>query len=141
MAKVFTAEQLIQSVQRRAAFSPDAQSEGKADQDILDVLDEVMFEELVPFIRRLKEDMKKFDGSPCFPPRHVETLSYQLSPEEVKLYEAVTEYVQQNFQRAEQAENRNVGLALTVLQRRLASSVAAIRSSTLVGSPEVPDTE
>ena len=80
-------------------------------------------------IRRLKEDMKKFDGSPCFPPRHVLTLAYRLSPDELKLYEAVTEYVQDNFQRAEQAENRNVGLALTVLQRRLASSVAAIRLS------------
>jgi superfamily II DNA or RNA helicase len=80
-------------------------------------------------IRRLKEDMKKFDGSPCFPPRHVLTLAYRLSPDELKLYEAVTKYVQDNFQRAEQAENRNVGLALTVLQRRLASSVAAIRLS------------
>jgi len=56
-------------------------------------------------------------------------LSYKLSHEELKLYDAVTEYVQQNFQRAEAAENRNVGLALTVLQRRLASSVAAIRLS------------
>jgi Helicase conserved C-terminal domain/Protein NO VEIN, C-terminal len=45
------------------------------------------------------------------------------------LYNAVTAYVQHNFQRAEAAENRNVGLALTVLQRRLASSVAAIRLS------------
>jgi len=80
-------------------------------------------------VRRLKEDMKKFDGSPCFPPRHVQTLPYMLSPDELKLYDAVTEYVQQNFQRADAAENRNVGLALTVLQRRLASSVAAIRLS------------
>jgi superfamily II DNA or RNA helicase len=80
-------------------------------------------------LRRLKEDMKKFDGSPCFPPRHVQTLSYTLSPDELTLYNAVTEYVQNNFQRAEAAENRNVGLALTVLQRRLASSFAAIRLS------------
>jgi hypothetical protein len=80
-------------------------------------------------VRRLKEDMKKFDGSPCFPPRHVQTLPYKLSPDELKLYDAVTEYVQNNFQRAVAAENRNVGLALTVLQRRLASSFAAIRSS------------
>ena len=80
-------------------------------------------------LRRLKEDMKMFDGSPCFPPRHVETLPYELSSEELKLYDAVTEYVQNNFQRAAAAENRNVGLALTVLQRRLASSMAAIRSS------------
>ena len=84
-------------------------------------------------IRRLKEDMKKFDGSPCFPPRHVKTLSYRLSHDELALYDAVTEYVQNNFQRAEAAENRNVGLALTVLQRRLASSLAAIRLS--LGTP------
>jgi superfamily II DNA or RNA helicase len=80
-------------------------------------------------IRRLKEDMKKFDGSPCFPPRKVQTLPYQLTPDELTLYEAVTEYVQHNFQRAMQADNRNVGLALTVLQRRLASSMASIRLS------------
>ena len=80
-------------------------------------------------VRRLKEDMKQFDGSPCFPPRHVETLPYELSKDELKLYDAVTDYVQNNFQRAEAAENRNVGLALTVLQRRLASSFAAIRLS------------
>jgi superfamily II DNA or RNA helicase len=80
-------------------------------------------------IRRLKEDMKKFDGSPCFPPRNVKTLPYKLTPDELTLYEAVTDYVQHNFQRAMQAENRNVGLALTVLQRRLASSLAAIRMS------------
>jgi hypothetical protein len=66
-------------------------------------------------IRRLKEDLKKFDGAPCFPPRHVQTSPYRLSPQELTLYNAVTEYVQHNFQRAEAAENRNVGLALTVL--------------------------
>ncbi len=80
-------------------------------------------------IRRLKEDMKKFDGSPCFPPRNVQTLSYELTSDELHLYNEVTEYVQNNFQRAEAAENRNVGLALTVLQRRLASSMASIRMS------------
>jgi superfamily II DNA or RNA helicase len=80
-------------------------------------------------IRRLKEDMKKFDGSPCFPPRKVQTLPYKLTPDELALYDAVTDYVRFNFQRAEAAENRNVGLALTVLQRRLASSMAAIRLS------------
>ena len=80
-------------------------------------------------IRRLKEDMKQFDGAPCFPPRNVETLPYRLTPDELTLYEAVTNYVQNNFARAEQSQNRNVGLALTVLQRRLASSMAAIRRS------------
>jgi len=80
-------------------------------------------------VRRLKEDMNKFDGTPCFPPRHVRTLPYELKGEELELYEAVTEYVKNNFQRAESEGNRNVGLALTVLQRRLASSVAAVTLS------------
>ena len=80
-------------------------------------------------VRRLKEDMKKFDGTPCFPPRHVRTLPYELRNEELALYEAVTNYVRDNFQRAESEGNRNVGLALTVLQRRLASSIAAISLS------------
>src|SRR5207244_12622753 len=56
-------------------------------------------------IRRLKEDMRKFDGSPCFPPRKVKTLSYQLTPDELTLYEEVTDYVQHNFQLAMQAQN------------------------------------
>jgi len=80
-------------------------------------------------IRRLKEDMKQFDGSPCFPPRHVQTLPYELNTGELKLYEAVTDYVRNNFSRADEQANRNVGLALTVLQRRLASSLAAIQLS------------
>ena len=80
-------------------------------------------------VRRLKEDMMKFDGTPCFPPRHVKTLPYELKGEELDLYEAVTDYVKNNFQRAESEGNRNVGLALTVLQRRLASSIAAITLS------------
>ncbi len=56
MAKVFTTEDLIASVQRRASFSPDAQSEGKADQDIIDVLDEVVLDELVPSMLRFQEE-------------------------------------------------------------------------------------
>lgn len=80
-------------------------------------------------IRRLKEDMRQFDGSPCFPPRHVRTLPYRLTKPELRLYEEVTRYVQHNFDRADREGNRNVGLALTVLQRRLASSLAAIQLS------------
>jgi superfamily II DNA or RNA helicase len=88
--------------------------------------------------RRLKEDMRKFNGEPCFPPRYVRTTRYMLKgrangppfeASELGLYTAVTDYVQHHFQRAEDTGNRNVGLALTVLQRRVASSLAAIRLS------------
>ncbi|MBC8248488.1 MAG: DEAD/DEAH box helicase [Anaerolineales bacterium] len=81
------------------------------------------------FLRRMKEDMVGLDGKPLFPPRHAQTVGYRLSPLEKELYEAVTRYVENHFQRAFQEENRNVQLALTVLQRRLASSLRAIRKS------------
>jgi SNF2 family DNA or RNA helicase len=81
------------------------------------------------FLRRMKEQMCGFDGKPLFPPRHPETVSYELSQPERKLYDAVTEYVEDGFQRAFGEENRHVQLALLVLQRRLASSLRAIRCS------------
>jgi superfamily II DNA or RNA helicase len=81
------------------------------------------------FLRRLKEDMRNFDETPIFPPRHVFTTRYTLSPAEKALYDAVTLYVMKHFQRAELQRNRNVGLALTVLQRRVASSIYAILRS------------
>jgi superfamily II DNA or RNA helicase len=81
------------------------------------------------FLRRLKEDMKGFDGAPLFPPRQVETVKYRLSDAEKMLYNEVTEYVEQNFNKALQKDKRNVAFALTILQRRLASSVRAVRKS------------
>jgi len=81
------------------------------------------------FLRRLKEDLKGFDNAPLFPPRRVETVKYRLSDAEKMLYNAVTKYVEQNFNKALQKEKRNVTFALTILQRRLASSVRAVRKS------------
>lgn len=81
------------------------------------------------FLRRMKEDMVDFEGKPLFPPRQAHTVGYRLSPSERELYEAVTRYVQNHFQRAFREDNRNVQLALIVLQRRLASSLRAIRKS------------
>ena len=81
------------------------------------------------FLRRLKEDLKDFESVQIFPPRNVETTKYSLSDDEKKLYNAVTEYVEQHFNKALEKEKRNVAFALTILQRRLASSVRAIRKS------------
>jgi SNF2 family DNA or RNA helicase len=81
------------------------------------------------FLRRMKEQMRHFDGKPIFPDRHPITVSYSLSKPERRLYEAVTTYVEEGFQRAFGEENRHVQLALLVLQRRLASSLRAIRCS------------
>jgi len=79
------------------------------------------------FIRRLKEDMKKFDGSDIFPPRYVKTTTFKLSDPEVDLYNAVTSYVRNYYNQAK--ENRHITFAMMILQRRLTSSVHAILSS------------
>lgn len=81
------------------------------------------------FLRRLKEDLKDFGNCPVFPPRKVETIKYYLSEDEKKLYNAVTDYVEKHFNKALEKEKRNVTFALTILQRRLASSVRAVRKS------------
>jgi superfamily II DNA or RNA helicase len=86
--------------------------------------------------RLVKEKMLRFDGTPLFPERRSYTAVYPLSDGEALLYKRVTEYVQQEMNRAENlkaaGEGRRgavVGFALTILQRRLASSPEAIYQS------------
>ena len=85
--------------------------------------------------RLVKEELYRFDGTPLFPERRAYTVSYGLSPGEAALYEAVTHYVREEMNRADRlAEDgtrrrNNVGFALQILQRRLASSPAAIHES------------
>src|SRR5215813_13849214 len=83
--------------------------------------------------RMVKEKLLKFDETRLFPERIAYTVPYKLSDAEASLYKAVTEYVRDEFNRAEALENEKragtVGFALTVLQRRLASSPEAIYQS------------
>ena len=82
--------------------------------------------------RLVKEELLKFDGTPLFPERRAYTVNYDLSPMEATLYREVTEYVQEEFNRADKLNNEHkttVGFALTILQRRLASSPEAIYQS------------
>ena len=83
--------------------------------------------------RMVKENLLKFDGTPLFPERIAYTVPYKLSDAEAQLYKEVTEYVREEFNRAEALENDKragtVGFALTILQRRLASSPEAIYQS------------
>ena len=87
-------------------------------------------------MRRLtKEELRKFDGAPLFPKRCANTVKYELSPEERALYEEVTNYVRTEMNRPQKLsgedgkKKNNVGFALQILQRRLASSPAAIHKS------------
>lgn len=82
--------------------------------------------------RLVKEELLKFDGKPLFPERIAYTVNYSLSPQEARLYQAVTDYVQEEFNRADNLNKEHkttVGFALTILQRRLASSPEAIYQS------------
>ena len=83
--------------------------------------------------RLVKEHLLKFDGTPLFPERIAYTVNYSLSDAEAALYGEVTEYVRNEFNRAESLQNDGrkgtVGFALTILQRRLASSPEAICQS------------
>ena len=88
--------------------------------------------------RMLKEELVDFDGRPLFPERRAYTVTYELSPPEADLYEQVTEYVRTEMSLADQLAQEDargahrrtvVGFALTILQRRLASSPEAIYQS------------
>jgi superfamily II DNA or RNA helicase len=86
--------------------------------------------------RMVKEELLTFEGKPLFPERRAYTVTYALSEPEAQLYEKVTGYVREEMNRADrlrrEGEGRRgtiVGFALTVLQRRLASSPEAIYQS------------
>ncbi len=86
--------------------------------------------------RLVKENVRTFEGKRLFPKRYADSLKFELSPPEQELYDAVTHYVRNGMNRAlrMQAEGDKrrgiiVGFALAGLQRRLASSPAAIHQS------------
>ncbi len=82
--------------------------------------------------RMVKEELLKFDGTPLFPERRAYSANYELSDAESALYAAVTDYVRNEMNRADQLGSKRkgtVGFALTLLQRRLASSPEAIYQS------------
>lgn len=82
--------------------------------------------------RMVKEDLLTFDGKKLFPERRAETVPYELTELEYSLYERVTAYVREGMNRADRVGGKRkntVGFALTVLQRRLASSPEAIYKS------------
>ena len=76
--------------------------------------------------RAVKEDIVRFDGTRLFPEHRAYTVHYELANEEAILNEEVTNCVRNEFDRAERRADGGgrvtIGFALTILQRRLASS-------------------
>ncbi len=85
------------------------------------------------FIRRVKEEMKDFEGRPLFLPRHAQTVPFNLginSPAEKNLYNKLSKYVNEQYNKAlTKDKRRNITFALVILQRRLASSTYALLKS------------
>ncbi len=81
------------------------------------------------FIRRTKEEMVGIDGRPLYPQRHCDTLSHSLSPAEQALYDATTRYIAETYSKARVLNRSAARLAMSVFQRRLASSSHALMRS------------
>jgi len=87
-----------------------------------DALDDLM-------IRRLKDDMYETDGTRMFPEKNIEALPVEMTREERKLYDDVTEYIREYYNLAQQEENQAAGFTMVIYQKRLVSSIYAIRKS------------
>ena len=82
------------------------------------------------FIRRLKEDLRDFEGKPIFTRRFTQTVKFKLSEKEMELYNEVSRYVMEQYNKALMTDKkRNVAFALVTLQRRMASSTYALLKS------------
>jgi superfamily II DNA or RNA helicase/DNA-binding XRE family transcriptional regulator len=81
------------------------------------------------FIRRTKEEMVRFDGQPLYPQRQCDTLSYDLTRSEKQLYDATTNYISETYNKARVLNRSAARLAMSVFQRRQASSTYALMRS------------
>jgi SNF2 family DNA or RNA helicase len=82
------------------------------------------------FIRRMKEDLKDFEGKPIFTNRYPKTIKFRLSEKEKRLYNELSKYVISQYNKALQSDKRrNIAFALLILQRRMASSTYALLKS------------
>jgi hypothetical protein len=84
------------------------------------------------FIRRTKEEMVRLDGKPLYPTRVSDTLGYALTQGDIseqRLYDETTEYMQLVYNKAKMLNRSAARLAMSVFQRRLASSTFALLRS------------
>jgi SNF2 family DNA or RNA helicase/transcriptional regulator with XRE-family HTH domain len=84
------------------------------------------------FLRRTKEEMIDYDEMPLFPPRTSDTFSYELTQgplSEQTLYDETTRYIGSYYNRARFMNRSAARLAMSVFQRRLASSTYALLRS------------
>lgn len=82
------------------------------------------------FIRRIKEQLRNFEGKPIFTKRFTYTHKFHLSDEEMELYNELSRYIINQYNKVLAQDNRrNFVFALLLLQRRMASSIYALWKS------------
>jgi superfamily II DNA or RNA helicase/DNA-binding XRE family transcriptional regulator len=81
------------------------------------------------FIRRTKEEMLTFDGQPLYSARESHTWTFELNPAEEAIYKATTSYMRSIYNKARILNRSAARLAMSVFQRRLASSSYALMRS------------
>lgn len=87
-----------------------------------DAVDRVM-------IRRGKQSIYDDDGERIFPDREVQTVPVEMTHEERQFYRAVTDYVKHVYNRSAALNEPAVGFAMALMQKRLVSSIGAIRAT------------
>ncbi|MBM3313795.1 helix-turn-helix domain-containing protein, partial [candidate division WOR-3 bacterium] len=84
------------------------------------------------FIRRTKEEMVGYDGVPIYKQRQCDTLPFDLTQGlngEQELYDATTEYIRFYYNKSRVLNRSAARLAMSVFQRRMASSTYALKRS------------
>ena len=84
------------------------------------------------FIRRTKEEMVYYDGKPIYPMRISDTLSYDLTQgpiSEQALYDRASAYIRYYYNQSRVLNRSAARLAMSIFQRRLASSTWALKCS------------
>ena len=80
-------------------------------------------------MRRGKQTIYDDDGERIFPNREVGTIPVEMTHEERQFYRAVTDYVKHVYNRSEQLNEPAVGFAMALMQKRLVSSIGAIKAT------------
>ena len=89
---------------------------------------------VAPYVIRREKKRRAIDsqGNPLFKPRHTQLTPVAWGPEHQEqraLYDAVTEYVRDGYNRAMREKLTAVGFLMILMQRLITSSTAAIRSA------------
>lgn len=106
---------------------------GFLDADALPGDDAISREAVAPFvIRTEKRRAIDAEGNPLFKPRFTQLVPIEWGAahaEQRALYDAVTEYVRDGYNRAIKEKQTAVGFLMILMQRLITSSIAAIRTS------------